>query len=153
VEDQRAYYDRATARDRRELEKQVVIINSLNVFLLALLILWLLRPLFGGVQAGAFPQLDLLLKKFKDHGATVVVVSAVALTWIAEMMALPEQVRRYFRMSSNLTSVMQDLEECLKRKDLDGARKQLRKLGRDTLWENGEWVLLNRERPMLRPAV
>jgi hypothetical protein len=49
-------------------------------------------------------------------------------------------------------SHLQGLSKAIDRDDLSEAQTLLRELGREALAENGDWVLLHRQRPLEMPS-
>ena len=76
---------------------------------------------------------------------------AAAIVGYAEKMAVSEQAKQYFRMNNLLKRAVQYLDEYLQEKDFIKAEKLLLDLGDEILAENGDWLLLHRERPMEVP--
>jgi len=67
--------------------------------------------------------------------------------WV-EQAGYDVQVRKYHRMAQVFRRSCTRLQEFLKAKRIDEAREVVRQLGIDALDENGEWLLLHRERPL-----
>ncbi len=68
-----------------------------------------------------------------------------------ERMAYREHAREYRKMESIFRTAHAIIQQQLAANDTAGARSCLRKLGQEALAENGEWVLLHRERPLELP--
>ena len=68
-----------------------------------------------------------------------------------ERMAYSEQGKEYGRMEEIFRNAHSIVQDRLATNDLDGARSCLRELGQEALAENGDWVLLHRERPLELP--
>ena len=68
-----------------------------------------------------------------------------------EKIALAQQAKRNFRMYKLFERARDCLTSALKNKDFDKADRILRDLGKEALIENGEWVMLFRERPIEVP--
>jgi hypothetical protein len=77
---------------------------------------------------------------------------AAAFIGYAEKMALLQQSKRYSRMSQLLKNAGDNLKKSLDNNDFIRSKRILLKLGNEILIENGDWVLLHRERPMEVPV-
>src|SRR5207253_77201 len=84
-------------------------------------------------------------------GITMPAVIGALLHGYAEKQALSEHVKQYDRMSVLFANAKQRLGEALQGERLHEARLLLRELGREALAENGDWVLLHRQRPLEIP--
>jgi heme exporter protein D len=84
-------------------------------------------------------------------GITMPAVIGALLHGYAEKQALSEHVKQYDRMSVLFANAKQRLGEALDGEQLHEARLLLRELGREALAENGDWVLLHRQRPLEIP--
>jgi hypothetical protein len=65
--------------------------------------------------------------------------------------AFTQHIKQFRRMETVFGLAQEFLHQRLDADDLAGARQCLRKLGQEALSENGDWVLLHRERPMEFP--
>jgi hypothetical protein len=61
--------------------------------------------------------------------------------------ALSEHIKQYERMSRVFKRAEEQLRLMLKAAQFGAANELLTELGREALEENGDWVLLHRERP------
>ena len=68
-----------------------------------------------------------------------------------ERMAYSEHSKQYRRMESVFDRASRIMREKLEVGDAQGVRRTLRILGQEALAENGDWVLLHRERPLELP--
>ncbi len=59
-----------------------------------------------------------------------------------------QQAKQYEQMRGLFSVAMDECEVCLKAGETEHARSIIRRLGHEALRENGDWVLLHRERPM-----
>jgi hypothetical protein len=71
----------------------------------------------------------------------------------SESMAFTELAKQYARMQSVFYRACSMIEQSIRAQDLVKAKECLRKLGQEALAENGDWVLLHRERPLKIPDV
>jgi len=79
------------------------------------------------------------------------VIAALLVTY-ADRMALSEHAKQYGRMSELFDNAARGLRRCLEGGRFVEARDVLRDLGEEALAENGDWLLLHRERPLKVPA-
>ena len=68
-----------------------------------------------------------------------------------ERMAYAEHAKQYSRMEKIFSYASAEIANALEAQNSTNAREILRKLGREALAENGDWVLLHRERPLELP--
>ena len=71
----------------------------------------------------------------------------------AKVTAFKEHAKQYRRMSSLFAHASRQLKDLMGLDNVDKARDLLRELGKESLAENGDWVLLHRERPLELPRV
>jgi hypothetical protein len=95
------------------------------------------------------------LPLFIDHASrwlSVLIVGLLAAggscAAYAEKLALGQQAKQYKQMHALFSLAVKDCEECLGRGETAPVRTLIRRLGQEALRENGDWVLLHRERPM-----
>jgi hypothetical protein len=85
----------------------------------------------------------------------IVIEAGLALGAIAhhyiEKMAFTEHAKQYGRMQAIFARAAVLVRRAIGSNDLDGAQDRLRRLGREALEENGDWVVLHRERPLEMP--
>jgi hypothetical protein len=132
VDDQWNYYSQA-ARRRQAMGTWLNRVAK-GFFLLGLLLAGT-RPLFHGnvafnVAIGLAPVVAALLYVYTHTRAFL------------------EQARQYDRMSSLFGNARRRLRQALAEGDLETFRGLLLDLGKEALRENGDWVLLHRERPI-----
>ena len=73
---------------------------------------------------------------------------AALLYMYAQTRAFGEQARQYDRMGRLFGSARSRLQQALGEGDADAFQRLLLELGKEALRENGDWVLLHRERPI-----
>jgi hypothetical protein len=157
VEDQRKYYARKTHREQEELEHDEQRIDRLIRFsvgmalvLLVILVAPILLPL---------PWMEALKHKIEDpwtHGIYMVAlvmpaVGAGLLHGYNQYMARSEHAKQFGRMSVLFDIAARQLSELLAADNYAAAQVLMRELGKESLQENGDWVLLHRERPLEVP--
>ncbi|MCK9686105.1 hypothetical protein [Scleromatobacter humisilvae] len=77
---------------------------------------------------------------------------AAALSGYSKQMAFVPQAKRYQWMAALFDRARQRLKEALDAKDLDAAQRLLVELGTEALSENGDWVMMHREREPEAPT-
>lgn len=68
-----------------------------------------------------------------------------------ETKAFGEQANRYQRMALSMQLARKQIDSALDAKDLNLAQRALFAIGREALAENGDWLLIHRERPVKVP--
>lgn len=139
VREQWRFFRRAFKRDHRKLKRQhnLVLLTlsigiALGVFQTAVHIRWG-RPEWTEaivVLLGFFPAL------------------AVVLATYGEKMGLAPQMRRYEWMRALFGRARRAISGHLEIGDLDGAASVLKDIGIEALKENGDWVMIHRDREM-----
>lgn len=76
---------------------------------------------------------------------------AAALDGFAEKSAFAAQAKKYRLMREIFERAEKRLAEFLAADNLHGARELIQELGKEALAENGEWVLMHRDRPLHLP--
>jgi hypothetical protein len=145
VTSQKQYYQKAATRDERKVKKFEKT-------------MWLLITLGIGIASVLVFAYLLKLKLFQDEGhkalrilMQIAPAIGAAFGGYAMKMALAEQAKRYCWMEIIYSRAEQCLAKQIQENDLDGAQKVLQDLGEEALIENGDWLLLHRERPMEVP--
>ncbi len=141
------YYDQRTRYYRRRLRRHVEWINLCCATGVVLYAVWLWHYTHP-TGRGRF-----WLDGLKGQLISFTFLFAVAVGWFGDALALPDHTRRYYRMSLDLSLELSKLRRTLGRGDLEAASRQLADLGRKVLAENGEWLVIQRDRQMIRPGV
>lgn len=81
----------------------------------------------------------------------ILLAAGALLHHFRERMAYSEHAKQYKRMHGVFENASAVIRAKLDAGDLAGARACFHKLGREALAENGDWVLLHRERPLELP--
>jgi hypothetical protein len=68
-----------------------------------------------------------------------------------DRMALGEQCKRYYKMKHLFGGTIKLVERELEKNDLELSKALIKELGVEALKENGDWMLLFRERPVEAP--
>ena len=135
VEDQANYYPRAMKRDHHKLFKLELLINFFFALGIAL----------AGLQLTSLPQ----------HFLTIAIglapIIAALLGGYIERNALLSHIKQYERMGE----LFHHASEWLGKLMIEGKRHEviefLVELGKESISENGDWMLLHRERPLEVP--
>jgi hypothetical protein len=69
----------------------------------------------------------------------------------SDRMALGEQCKRYYKMQQLFGRSIELAKKALEKNDLELSREIIKELGVEALEENGDWILLFRERPVEAP--
>ncbi len=137
VEDQAKYFARAAHRDHERLhghERQITFLFGAALILAA-------------VQAFVFREHN----EYLLLGIGVFpVAGAVLHSWLQKN-AFAETKRQYDRMSVFYHRATEHLQKLLGENRLADARAFLAELGREALAENGDWILMHRDRPLEVP--
>jgi len=84
-------------------------------------------------------------------GIAVPAAAAALYHGYSEKLALASHVKRYNRIRSVFNNAADRLKQHLAAGDDEAARRVLRDLGCQALEENGDWVMLHRDRPLEVP--
>jgi hypothetical protein len=136
IEDQRDYFDRSAKRaDRTVMQKRVFvyIMTGISVALtLAMLIQW------------PIPKSRL----YDTSGLLIVFLGMIgAILAYTEKLGLSYQSKQYRQMCRLFTGAGREYHAALGADQTHHLRAILRRLGQEALRENGDWLLLHRERP------
>ncbi len=137
VEDQSKYFAKSAHRDHERLHGHE---RTITIMFAAALIL-------AAVQVFVYSKPN----EFLLLGIGVLPVVAAILHSYLQKNALAEHKRQYDRMSVFYHRATVHLEKLLKEDRLADARKFLAELGREALIENGDWILMHRDRPLEVP--
>lgn len=136
VEGQRRFFERTLKRDQRRLKWQK----------------WIVRLLFGaslvlsGIQILVTTRYDPLI-----FWMGMVLVIAGLIAGYGERRALAEQIKQYAQIGTVFALAEQRLRDLLDAGEQAQALDLIEELGKEALRENGDWVLLHRERAVEVP--
>jgi hypothetical protein len=135
VENQYAYFSKAALRDQMKSQR----IKKISyAFFMVGIAMGVIKVLFSS-----------------DHLILVVVGTAVIIAALlfgyAKSRALSEHAKQYGRMAIIFANARGRLEESTKAGQYTAAAALIEELGKEALVENGDWVLLHRERPLQLP--
>lgn len=151
VNDQRRYFRRAINKnsvslERKELLVQIVIwtlVGGATVLIAVLVARWL--------YSGEFSCRECKWLEWPIIALDLLLAAGALLHHYINQMGYAEHLKQYRRMAGFFRRASKATSARLKAKDFAGARECLRLLGREALAENGDWVLLHRERPLELP--
>ncbi len=135
VEDQRRFFERRLKRDKRSLKWQK----------LGVKLLFGASLLLSALQFSQEPSNHLIF------WIGMLLVIAGLLAGYGERRALAEQIKQYAQMGTIFALAEQRLRDLLDAGEHDQALDLIEELGKEALRENGDWVLLHRERAVEVP--
>jgi hypothetical protein len=156
IEDQRRYYATKARAEKAKLEHERVIVARLlkvsGLLSLILATILIVPTLASGIVAAEIARLT---PTPLQHGAWMVVipmfaVSAGLLHGYGQQLARAEHARQFQRMSELFYAAETDLRKAAGDGG-DNAAAMVRELGIEALDENGDWLILHRERPLEVP--
>ncbi len=152
VEIQCGFFKRAALRDHRKILRRGRWVNGLvgaafvmTLVMLALRLGWEPKWFDVHVQTEALKHVLLVLM-------VVVPTIAAALGGYSKQMAFAPQAKRYQWMAALFDRARRRLEDALRANDLSTARRLFLELGTEALGENGDWVMMHRERELEAPS-
>jgi hypothetical protein len=157
VSEQRNYYASKARREQATLEAEERKIEWLvraSVAMAMLLAIVLTLPLLVPVH-----ELEAIKHAVEDpwvHGFVMIAIVTLAVTaglrhGYNQQMARSEHAKQFGRMAEMFDAAETHLARQLKAGETDQASALLKELGQEALEENGDWVLLHRERPLEVP--
>jgi hypothetical protein len=142
VAEQRDYFERASKRDERRLHRSERWERGLVLTGIAIASVQLALAAF--VTGGHADHLMLI-------ATAMAPIFAGLLIGYVEKRAYASQAKQYLRMHVLFANASMHVDRMIADGRLDAARRLLALLGKEALAENGEWVLLHRERPIEMP--
>jgi len=157
VTEQRNYYASRARREQAKLEaeeRRIRLLVQLSVALALLLALALSLPLV--VPLHALEEIKHVVEDPWVHGIVMVAIVTLAVAaglrhGYNQQMAFSEHAKQFGRMSELFDAAERSLAELLQAGEHHQAADLLKDLGAEALEENGDWVLLHRERPLEVP--
>jgi hypothetical protein len=155
VMDQSRFFGKAAKRDRHKLERYEPYVKALlqiGVVVAVVVALALLVPHHW--QHEAEKLID--NHQYPIHGLLLTLISlpaicAALLHGYIEKRALSEHAKQYSRMGMIFSTAQERLAQMIKDDQFGRAQNLIEELGKEALEENGDWVLLHRERPLEVP--
>lgn len=171
VDDQRRYFQKNSVRDQERLEKnerRVRIALTATSILTALLVVvtfgeekiaHLIAGMIGGHGDGEAAEHALHIAEMIVQGIHTTLMSFVVITpgfaatldGFGEKLAFAEQAKQYQRMRELFEVAAVRLTESLEQGNHEQASTVIRELGEEALAENGDWVMMHREREVEVP--
>ena len=156
IEDQRRYFSFRATTERAKLERESTIITrllKLSGALSIVLAIILIVPLV--TSAVVTSAVHRLTPSAFQHGGWMVLIPMVAVSagllhGYGKQLARAEHARQFERMSDLFYTSEQELSALIA-DDRDDAAALVRELGIEALDENGDWLVLHRERPLEVP--
>ena len=153
VEDQRRYFAKAARRNLEQserFEKWVrVAMRATFVIAAGIALAAALDRIVG--QGWWEPGKSERWLRWPIMAIDVLLAAGALLHHFRERMAFSEHAKQYKRMHAVFENASRVIRAKLDSADHAGARACLHKLGKEALAENGDWVLLHRERPLELP--
>lgn len=160
VDDQRNYFRKAYTRNQEKVEVYDQWVRNLFAItgaLTVLLVIWVLA--FNWLthllaQDTGAATAHYLVELFRDILMVLIVVfpgAAATLDGFSEKMAFEEQAKQYQRMRDLFEVAAIQLTQSLQEGSHDQAHRVIQELGEEALAENGDWVLIHRERDVEVP--
>jgi hypothetical protein len=114
---------------------------------------------WAAARVGYPPLLELAAWLQANHRVKELLTALMAVAWVpaallhnyAEKRALSEHAKHYARMSLLFANARQRLAALVDGEAPERAETLIRSLGSEALVENGDWVILHRERPLELP--
>lgn len=138
IHNQYLYYSKATVRDQNKLNW----LKSWRKILLSL----------GGALALIKVVFHPRHHLFTAAMGLAPAIGAVLYAYI-EKRAFSQQMKQYGRMANLFAAAQKQLQRLLNQRKYSEARFVIEELGKEALAENGDWVILHRERPIQMPKV
>ncbi len=143
VDDQLAYFTRAAQRNQRSYRLYSPLGRAAFVVGIATTGVVLVQQLSQWMQGRPFGVIGWTILAM-----TIPLVSAGLLEGYANVMAFSEHAKQYGRMSVVFGKSKEVLRDLIGSGEVRQAQRVLHDLGREALAENGDWLLLHRERPL-----
>jgi hypothetical protein len=157
VTEQRNYFTKSAKREHHAMEREehrIEWLVKLSVAMAMLLAVVLTVPLF--VHSHLLEELLHGVEERWTHGLIMVAIVTIAVAaglrhGYVQQLAYSEHAKQYGRMAELFDTAERHLAQMLEKGDHHHASELLRELGEEALEENGDWVLLHRERPLEVP--
>jgi hypothetical protein len=153
IDDQLRYFRKAAESKRRSHEdiERIGRACMIGVAVLAVVLLALRVPLPAGVLKYLHAPMFESNFEWLAIGVEVLLAIAAILHHFNNRMAYSEHAKQYQRMASLFAHGSELLGQFLEREDYKNAYQCVKNVGDEALTENGDWVLLHRERPLEVP--
>lgn len=167
IEDQHKFYLSRVSKFEQKLKKNKLIIKILMLATFAIGLLLFVGEYFTEVceerttilevfpehiRKIVFPKFEeILVKNWILLGLEIIAASAAVIENFIETTALSEQIKRYSRMLGSFDKANSYVSGFVQSEEYEKAQKCIKVIGVETLVENGEWLMLYRERPIHVP--
>ncbi|MGE3551201.1 MAG: hypothetical protein AB7I29_15040, partial [Geobacter sp.] len=143
IDDQISYFA-TTSRKQKENSEQLELLATC-FFRLGLFVVTPVMLLIHGLKWGGE-----LLDPWLQVATPFCFIIAGAIEFYADRRLFGEQAKQYVRMFTIFSKGTRHLDQ-LSVNDLPGFQKVIQRLGQEALAENGDWLLMHRERPIEVP--
>jgi hypothetical protein len=138
IHHQYSYYSKATRRDQRKLGR-LKFWRKILLFLAGLL---------------AFIKLIFHSRHHLFVAAMGLAPASGAILYAyIEKRAFSQEMKQYTRMGSLFARAEREVRKLLKQQNYEQAKHVIEQVGKEALAENGDWVILHRERPIQMPKL
>jgi hypothetical protein len=148
MEQQRKYFEESAAQN----ERQALIFEWTSRILIAagLLLAFVMVVVHGWDYWKDVAPSTGTTNRFHIFSVMIVVAltAAGSSAAYAEKLAFTQQSKQYSQMRRLFQLALREFDACLEKGEMNHLRSIIRRLGHEALRENGDWVLLHRERPM-----
>ena len=148
---QASFFERSGHKEHRHFvrwHRSRLVFYGAGVVAAAWALVWLWCKVYGGTADGKIPYVSHMSIVFMAMLPAI----AAAITFYLEKRAYETHVRRYGVMSGLYRRAEQSIEDAGGALDIAHVQSCLFALGREALAENGDWVLLHRERHVEPPT-
>lgn len=157
IQDQRRYFASKARLEKQKLDNETTIVAGLLKLsggLSVALALALSIPLISALAP--VNALQRLIPTPFQHATLMVLipmlaVSAGLLHGYGQLLARSEHIRQFGRMGELFDAGARELERLLREHNQEAVTALVRELGVEALEENGDWLILHRERPLEVP--
>jgi hypothetical protein len=144
VQDQQAYYSRQAVRNEKHAKAVRYVWRTFYVVAIGI----------AAVNATMHLPSE---RDYSIHPVTVTLALAVVAAGLwrlyVQILGISEQSKQYRIMAELFASADAALQDALRQRNVARALAILLEVGQEALAENGEWLLLHRERPIELPRV
>ncbi len=152
VDDQRRYFRKSAGRNQKTVEAYETWVRRLFTITGGLTAVLVLLTVLRGFAESAFGKIP--VETLHTTLMVLIVIlpgTAGILDGYKEKLAFSQQSKQYQRMRDLFEIAAQRLAEAMQANDDEEARVIIRELGEEALAENGDWVIMHRERKVEVP--
>lgn len=151
VDGQIQYFRHATESNEKKLEKKEKLVRSCTRLFLALALVALGAALVLRLYSADSGREERLWMAGLIIAVDFFLAAGALLHHATQQRAHAQHIKQFRRMEAVFEEARKLINQKLEANDLGGVRQCLRRLGQEALSENGDWVLLHRERPLEMP--